>query len=232
MAGAEPVWKSPSESGSAWGLRGQLDAPADVRVPPGLRFGAHERAHGRAYEQAHGRARERGLVRAAETMAEPRPPNRPWSPRRSPRRSRRAGSLGMRASELRRLQLDEYDAYSRARGAIASTGEALPRREGYRTHTSESFLMQAYLAWGYMGTLGAVAALNNNPQVVIRQLQSISGNQSAIIRNNPSATIQPQQSATIHPQQSATIRNYPQQSNRNNSSAIIHPQQIRPQQSI
>ena len=130
-------------------IRGQLDAPADVRVPPGLRFGAHERAHDRAYEQAHGRARERGLVRAAETMAEPRPPNRPWSPRRSPRRSRRAGSLGVRASELRRLQLDEYDAYSRARGAIASTGEALPRREGYRTHTSESFLMQAYPAWGW-----------------------------------------------------------------------------------
>ena len=191
------------------------------------------RAHGRVYEQAHGRARERGLVRAAETMAEPRPPNRPWSPRRSPRRSRRAGSLGVRASELRRLQLDEYDAYSRARGAIASTGEALPRREGYRTHTSESFQMQAYPAWGYVGTLGAVAALNNNPSVVIRQLQSVSGNQSAIIRNNPSATIQPQQSAiirnnpqqfirnnpsaTTHPQQSATIRN--------NSSAIIHPQQ-------
>ena len=105
-------------------IRGQLDAPADVRVPPGLRFGAHERAHDRAYEQAHGRARERGLVRAAETMAEPRPPNRPWSPRRSPRRSRRAGPLGVRASELRRLQLDEYDAYSRARGAIASTGLA------------------------------------------------------------------------------------------------------------
>ena len=186
-------------------------------------------------------------------MAEPRPPNRPWSPRRSPRRSRRAGPLGVRASELRRLQLDEYDAYSRARGAIASTGEALPRREGYRTHTSESFLMQAYLAWGNMGTLGAVAALNNNPQVVIRQLQSISGNQSAIIRNNPSATIQPQQSATIHPQQihpqqsirnnpqqfirnspqlSATIRNnptatiHPQSSIRNNPSATTHPQQF------
>ena len=159
----------------------------------------------------------------------------------------------MRASELRRLQLDEYDAYSRARGAIASTGEALPHQEGYRTHTSESFQMQAYPAWGYVGTMGAVAALNNNPQVVIRQLQSISGNQSAIIRNNPSATIQPQQSATIHPQQihpqqsirnnpqqfirnsqqlSATIRNnptatiHPQSSIRNNPSATTHPQQF------
>jgi hypothetical protein len=95
-----------------------------------------------------------------------------------------------------------------------------------------------------VGTLGAVAALNNNPQVVIRQLQSVSGNQSAIIRNNPSATIQPQQSAiirnnpsatirnnpqqsaTIQPQQSAIIRNNPQQSIRNNpqQSATIHPQ--------
>ena len=133
-------------------IRGQLDAsdaPADVPVPPGLRFGVHEQNHGRAHEKPHGRARERGPVRAAETMAEPRPPNRPWSPRRSPRRDPRAGPLGVRASDLRRLQLDEYDAYSRARGAIASTGEALPRREGYRTHTSESFLMQAYPAWGY-----------------------------------------------------------------------------------
>ena len=153
-------------------IRGQLHAPADVRVPPGLRFGAHERAHGRAYEQAHGRARERGPVRAAETMAEPRPPNRPWSPRRSPRRSRRAGPLGVRASELRRIQLDEYDAYSRARGAIASTGEALPRREGYRTHTSESFLMQAYPARGY----GEQCGRRRSPQQ-----QSASGNPSATI---------------------------------------------------
>ena len=132
--------------GSNWTRR---PSPGRRTSPPGLRFGVHEQNHGRVYEQAHGRARERGLVRAAETMAEPRPPNRPWSPRRSPRRSRRAGPLGVRASELRRLQLDEYDAYSRARGAIASTGEALPRREGYRTHTSESFQMQAYPAWGY-----------------------------------------------------------------------------------
>ena len=108
-------------------IRGQLDAPADVRVPPGLRFGAHERAHDRAYEQAHGRARERGPVRAAETMAEPRPPNRPWSPRRSPRRSRRAGPLGVRASELWRLQLTStthtpvHGVLSRARARLCLT---------------------------------------------------------------------------------------------------------------
>ena len=165
---------------------------------------------------------------ASEVSSEPR---RPWPSRdrrtdrgahgvRSPRRSRRAGPLGVRASELQRLQLDEYDAYSRARGAIASTGEALPRREGYRTHTSESFLMQAYPAWGYVGTVGAVAALNNNPPVVIRQLQSVSGNQSATIRNNPQQSIR---NKSVRNNPSATTR--PQQSNRNNSSAIIHPQQ-------
>ena len=71
-----------------------------------------------------------------------------------------------------------------------------------------------------VGTLGAVAALNNNPQVVIRQLQSVSGNQSAIIRNNP------QQSIRNNPQQS--IRNNPQQfirnkSIRNNPSATTRP---------
>ena len=160
-------------------------------------------------------------------MAEPRPPNRPWSPRRSPRRSRRAGPLGVRASELQRLQLDEYDAYSRARGAIASTGEALPRREGYRTHTSESFQMQAYPAWGYVGTLGAVAALNNNPPVVIRQLQSVSGNQSAIIRNNPQQFIR---NKSVRNNPSAITR--PQSSIRNNPTATIHPQQSNRNKSV
>ena len=188
MAGAEPVWKSTSESGSAWGLT--YGHRTDR--------GAHGEAHGGADERAH------------------------WACARPS-----SGVFNLTST----THTPVHGVLSRARARLCLAGR------GIGPNTSESFQMQAYPAWGHVGTLGAVAALNNNPQVVIRQLQSISGNQSAIIRNNPSATIQPQQSATIHPQQihpQQSIRNNPQQfirnsqqlsaTIRNNPTATIHPQ--------